>query len=231
MEEHLWSQKLLIPNLNRIRIHPNLSRILNFIFFKFLRLNYLPIFFLLLIEFRHLRCQVLTAIGILFLYLLCHADLILGRDLFSSVLEEFLDKISYFFACEWDMPDATTNYTARVNRNNMSNTMTRIKNSSGQSNFLLQRIRLRDTPIRVERHNRLHTNMQSFHPKRLKHDLSNLLTILWWVHWGLCQHHNRFFGFTSQVVEHATMPHFFHDFPVPSIDYSRFYGVYHIVFL
>jgi hypothetical protein len=32
-------------------------------------------------------------------------------------------------------------------------------------------------------------------------------------------------------VEHAAMPHFFHDFPVPSIDYSRFYGVYHIVFL
>lgn len=60
----------------------------------------------------------------------------------------------------------------------------------------------------------LNTNVKTFYIKCLKHDLSDLLTILWLIHWWLSENEIMLFRFASQVAVDGAMPELLNAFPI-----------------
>lgn len=60
----------------------------------------------------------------------------------------------------------------------------------------------------------LNTNEETLDAERLEHDLSNLLSVLWWVHWRLGQDEPVLLWLAAQIRVHGLVPELFNTFPI-----------------
>jgi len=68
--------------------------------------------------------------------------------------------------------------------------------------------------IWVKRKNSLDSNIKIFRIECLKKNLSHVFSVLRWIHWRFCQNERCIIRVTTQIVEDALVPKFFHKRPI-----------------
>ena len=155
----------------------------------------------------HIRADVTVG----FLDSLGNLEGLSGRNVTSLTLShELLDEAGDITTSNGDVLDATTDDVTISDRDDVSDTITRINDGSGQGSLC----DLLGSPGGSQSKNSLHSNVETGHIEGLEHNLCGVLSVLRGIERRLGQKEMVVLRLTSQVLEDALLPELFHVGPV-----------------
>ncbi|KAH3667442.1 hypothetical protein OGAPHI_003091 [Ogataea philodendri] len=125
-----------------------------------------------------------------------------GGESVTSLGENLHQVVGQVSTGQVNSHDSVWKRETSVDRNNVSNTITRVQNNTGSSTR------------RVKRQHSLDRNVESRNVERFKQDLGHLFSVGLRVHWSLSQQDWVLFWGNSQLVVESVVPDLLHVVPV-----------------
>lgn len=214
MEEHLWGQECLVADVfgNHVSI-----KLLVHVALELGGLNSVTLIIsLLLVEFGVLLNNIRANVAV---FLLDTGGLLLCA-LLTTVDKSLFDKVCHVTTSKRDALNARSNNIGVTNWEDVSNTITSVDDSTSHVTLVKANIASFATSLAdlgVQGQGSLHTNEETLDIEGLKHDFSDLLTILRSVHWWLSEDKAVLLRLTPQVLMHRPVPVLLNVFPVADL--------------
>ena len=216
MEEHLWSQKSFVTNID-FYWFSSAWWLMNILFKLVRKIPFSIVTLFLLIKLLKFLYDILAYISILFFNGHCDGLCIFTRKIFFPFTKLHHSKLGDISSSKRNMLNTWWNDLTVSNRQNMCHTISGINNDT--CHVWLLKILASDATIctsnlTVQCQSSLFSNEKTFHAKCLKHDFSHLFSVFRRVHWWLRQDKPMFFRLASEVWIYRFVPELFNTFPI-----------------